>query len=243
MSRPAGCAEQLASGAVDVGLIPSIEYQRIPGLRIVPGIGVASSSEVRSVVLVRRPGAGQIRRVALDTSSRTSAALARILLTRRLGLEPEFLDHPPHLEVMLRSCDTALLIGDRALQVDSARYEILDLAQAWVEWQSRPFVFAFWACRPGMEDETSLCAMLEEARQWGWRHRDEIADVYAANLSLPREFLLDYLHSCIDYTFSVPHIDGLKRFYELAAEAGLTSGCRPLEFVSQTQEMRALVRG
>src|SRR6187551_1933038 len=86
---PSACATKLASGEADVGLIPSIECQRIPGLSVVGGLGIAASSEVRSVLLVSDVSRDRIRSVALDPASRTSAALTRILLRRVYGLEPE----------------------------------------------------------------------------------------------------------------------------------------------------------
>src|SRR5512142_3126897 len=89
---PSVCAARLAAGEADVGLIPSIEYQRIPGLRVVPRLGIAASSEVRSVLLVSDVSRERIRSVALDPASRTSAALTRVLLSRRYGLQPEYGD-------------------------------------------------------------------------------------------------------------------------------------------------------
>jgi predicted solute-binding protein len=151
-ASPARCAEQLALGEVDIGVIPSIEYQRIPNLTIIPGIAIAALSAVRSVILVRHRDRA-IRTVALDTSSRTSADLLKLLLEDRSGLRPRYIHHAPNLPAMMESCDAALLIGDAALQVAEGDYEILDLAQAWAEWQRRPFVFAFWACR-----ETGDCS-------------------------------------------------------------------------------------
>src|SRR5215813_7857816 len=88
---PSVCADKLARGEADVGLIPSIEYQRIPGLRVVRSLGIAASSEVRSVLLVSDVSRDRIRSVSLDPASRTSATLVRILLKRVYGLDPEYL--------------------------------------------------------------------------------------------------------------------------------------------------------
>ena len=112
LSSPARCAEQLAAGEADIGLIPSIEYQRIPELQIIPGIAVAAVNKVRSVLMVRPRNKRELRSLALDTSSRTSVALIRLLLEFRLGLKPVLVPHPPDLAAMLRACDAALLIGD-----------------------------------------------------------------------------------------------------------------------------------
>src|SRR5215468_2898947 len=87
---PSECARKLAAGEVDAGLIPTIEYQRIPGLCVLPGLGIAASSEVRSVLLVSKVSRDQIRSVALDPASRTSAVLTRILLKRVYGLSPDY---------------------------------------------------------------------------------------------------------------------------------------------------------
>jgi len=103
LSSPARCAEQLAAGEADIGLIPSIEYQRIPELQIIPGIAVAAVNKVRSVLMVRPRNKRELRSLALDTSSRTSVALIRLLLEFRLGLKPVLVPHPPDLTAMLRS--------------------------------------------------------------------------------------------------------------------------------------------
>ncbi len=165
-SSPAECADQLARGEVDVGLIPSIEYQRIPDLRIIPGIAVAASNRVRSVLLVRPKGRPEIRSVALDTSSRTSATLVRILLERRMGLRPELVPHMPEIDEMLGRCDAALIIGDAALRLPADKYEVLDLAQAWIEWQKRAVRFCLLGLprrigsRPGAGSDISRSSIL-----------------------------------------------------------------------------------
>src|SRR3954464_4727413 len=81
LSTPAECAEQLARGTVDIGLIPSIEFQRIKGCRIVPGPAVASMYQVRSVILVSVVPLWKVRTVACDNGSRTSVALAKVIFS------------------------------------------------------------------------------------------------------------------------------------------------------------------
>lgn len=78
-SAPAQCADGLATGVVDVGLIPVIEYQRIPDLKVVPGLSLAAKKEVRSVLLLSKLPITQVRTVALDNSSKTSVCLLQIL--------------------------------------------------------------------------------------------------------------------------------------------------------------------
>lgn len=215
-----------------MGLIPSIEYQRIPKLQIIPGISVASTSRVRSVLLVQRREVEEVRSVALDTSSRTSVVLAKLLLELRMGLKPRYIPHPPDLDVMLRNCDAAIVIGDRALQIALEDFRITDLAEAWIEWQHRPFVFALWACRSDTSHAGEFAGIFKQAKEYGLASRPQIAASYAESLSLPEPFLLKYLSENVDYDLGPSHIEGLSRFYALAREKDLIAELRPVRFLN-----------
>jgi chorismate dehydratase len=234
-SSPARCAEQLANGEVDLGIIPSIEYQRIPGLKIVPGIAIGSGERVRSVLLIRPRKCQEIRSVALDTNSRTSVALLKILLEERMGLRPHFVAHSPDPAAMLASCDAALVIGDAALQIPLSDYDVLDLAEAWVNWQNRPFVFAVWACRDSAELPADLVEKLQAAKLWGCSRKREIAECFAGRLNLPASFLEEYLHRNVDYDLTARHIEGLEMFYSRAHALGLIPDLTPARFLSGPQ--------
>ncbi len=235
---PSHCADRLASGEADIGLIPSIEYQRIPNLRIIPGMAVACSSRVRSVLMVR-PRGREIRSVAMDTSSRTSVVLLKLILRWKMNLTPTFVPHRPDLNRMLEACDAALLIGDSALRVSPGDYEFLDLAEAWIEWQGRPFVFAFWACRSDARLPDDTVHVFQEAREWGLGARSEIIAEYSRKLNLPPSFLSEYLSLNIEYDLAAPHIEGLKRFYRLAHAATLIPALEPVRFLPARSEIEA----
>ena len=114
---PAECAAKLASGAADIGLVPVSALAFTPSLAVIPGCTIASRDHVRSILLVvRHPdGIDGVGRVALDSSSRTSATYTRILFSRFWQIQPSFIEHAPDLEAMLQVADAALLIGDPAL--------------------------------------------------------------------------------------------------------------------------------
>jgi chorismate dehydratase len=229
-SSPAKCADQLYGGEVDIGLIPSIEYQRIPNLQIIPDISISSLGDVRSILLIKPKGKRTINSVALDTSSRTSVALTKILLQAKMGIRPEFVSCPPDLDSMLERCDAALLIGDAALKVLLEEYEAVDLAGEWVQWQRKPFVCAFWACRTDASLPADLSSLFLEAKGWGLERRQEIASAYAESLNLPSSFLESYLRYNIDYDMGPGHMEGLTRFHQLAKQEGLIHDFRPLHF-------------
>jgi chorismate dehydratase len=230
-SSPAVCADQLSRGEVAIGLIPSIEYQRIPNLHIIPEVSISSRAAVRSILLIRHKGTPQIRTVALDTSSRTSVALAKILLHANMGLHPEFVPHAPDPVAMLERCDAALLIGDAALKIRLEEYDTTDLAELWVRWQQLPFVCAFWACRDDAHLPADLSSVFQQAREWGLERRDEIASVFSKSLNLPVPFLENYLRQNIDFDLGVQHLEGLLRFYELAKQEALIPEFRPPQFL------------
>jgi chorismate dehydratase len=230
-SSPASCADQLAAGEADIGLIPSIEYQRIPDLHVIPGVSISAIQEVRSVLLVRPHGLAEIQSVALDTSSRTSITLLKLLLEHRLNIRPKFVPHEPDLREMLRKCDAALIIGDAALRCAPEDYEILDLAAAWRAWQNLPFVFAFWACRQEVVATNGLAGLFQQAKDWGVAKIDDIAAEYSRRLQLPAAFLERYLRRNLDHTMSPEHVAGVNRFHRLAFESGLIDSLRPIRFV------------
>src|SRR5262245_60581558 len=86
---PSRLADLLAESRLDVALIPVIEYFRSGSYTVVPGISIASRGPVLSVTLFSRVPWPDIRRVALDEGSRTSAALAQVLLRKKYGIRPE----------------------------------------------------------------------------------------------------------------------------------------------------------
>src|SRR5262249_38310127 len=141
-AAPARCSELLAEGRADAALIPVIEYQRVPGLYVAPGACVASKSSVRSVLIASRVPLEKVTSVALDTTSRTSAALVQIILESFYGIDARFQRATPNLAEMLETNDAALMIGDPAMLIDRTGLFVYDLAEEWRKHTGLAFVFA-----------------------------------------------------------------------------------------------------
>ena len=164
---PSRLADLLADGRLDVALIPAIEYFRGEAYTIVPNIAIASRGAVLSVTLFSRVPWDGIRRVALDVGSRTSAALAQVLLRKKHGLRPEVLPLALESNAEDADADAVLLIGDRAMRACLPGFaHAYDLGREWHEWTGLPFVYAFWAVREGVELGPVESA-LNEARRRG----------------------------------------------------------------------------
>ncbi|HEX4952982.1 MAG TPA: menaquinone biosynthesis protein [Thermoanaerobaculia bacterium] len=224
---PAEVARRLAAGELDIGLIPAIEVQRIPGLSVLPGLCVAATHEVRSVLLVLDKPLEQVRRVALDENSRTSAALVKILFADRFGREPEYVEARPDLDEMFREADAALVIGDPALAVDRTRFQILDLAAEWRALTGLPAVFAVWAVRAGVE-LPDLSSYFEESLARGLAAMDQLVEGASRELGLERGEVERYLTEYLSYRLGPEELAALEAYYRRAARLGLIEEFRPL---------------
>lgn len=227
---PSRCAALLHEGSIDVGMIPSVEYLRGHATyRIVPGCAIVSNADVASVAVFTATPIERVRRIAADTSSRTSSGLMRVLCYELWGNDPEFVPMPPDPVAMLRACDAALLIGDPALFLDHAArgLEKVDLGREWGRLTGLPFVWAFWAGRPGAITPAATEALLR-ARDAGVGASDAIADAYCG----PERAALGraYLRENIQYTLGGPEEEGLRRYYALAEKHGVVEAMRPIAF-------------
>ncbi len=234
---PSQCAEELKSGAADIGIVPVAAYTSIPGLLILPGVSIASKNQVRSILLVSKVPLEKIRSVATDNSSRTSAALVEVFLRKFVGAEAGFISQPPVLAEMLRWHDAGLLIGDQALLAKTSGYYVFDLAEEWRRWTGHPFVFAFWTVRraalrhlaPGVD----LAGIFQRSRDHGLQDVPEIVRAWAPRLGLPEEVIHDYLTQNIDYSLDRENLAGLKLFFRYAAEYNVLPAAPELHFVDQ----------
>lgn len=230
---PSDCARELEHGRADIGLIPAIEYQRIPGLAVLAGPIIGSRDRVRSILLLSNKPLEQVRTVAADTSSRTSHVLAELILRGRYGVAPQFHLRAPEPAMMLKECDAAILIGDPALEYAVHPLEgvlALDMAAEWRRWTGLPFVFAFWAT-PQHLATPELAQLFCQARDRGVEAISEYAAEQARRRGLPLELVLDYLTRCIHYNLDDDFQAGLERFYQLAAERGIIPRVAPLKLV------------
>jgi chorismate dehydratase len=237
---PSACAQALQEGAADIGIIPAAAYATVPDLGIIPDVAIASRRAVRSILLVsKRPVDAlwtQVRTVALDSSSMTSVALAKILFAKWLGGARDYMAMAPDLEAMLGACDAALLIGDPALQVDRQRYVTLDLAEEWVARTGKSFVFAFWAIREQAlagRNGAAVAEVFEKSRDHGLapKNLEAIAQAWGPRLRLTVEAVRVYLTHNIHYYLDPPCQEGLELFYRLAEEIGALPGAPELHFV------------
>jgi chorismate dehydratase len=240
---PSLCAEALRRGEADIAIIPAIEYQRIPDVVVLPGMAVAAKQEVRSILVLAKHRIEQARRVALDSCSRSSAALVRLLCRKRWRIEPAFFEAPPEPAAMLAEADAALVIGDPALRVavrmDAGELPVegveslgvYDVAYEWRQMTGRPCVLAVWTARRAAATPEVVADFLA-SMEYGLAQIDEIAAEASGQLSLPAPALARYLRENIDFSLDEENRAGLEWYFRECAEARLIEQARPIEFAA-----------
>jgi len=247
---PSACARALEAGTADIGIIPAAAYTQIPGLLVLPDVAIASRKPVRSILLVSKVPVEKIQSVALDTSSMTSVALTKVLFEKWLGGGKTFNAMAPDIDKMLAHHDAGLLIGDPALQINRSQYFTLDLAEEWIRYTGKPFVFAFWAVRqdavcgdsrPRLSASQSdalaplqdLAAIFQQSRDHGLEpgNLDQIATEWSSRLNLTESDVRSYLTENIYYHLDASCREGLQLFYRYAAEIGVLPTALELRFL------------
>jgi chorismate dehydratase len=235
---PTDLNRMLLSGTIDFGPISSIAYARDHRrLLLSQRLSISSRGAVDSIQLVSRRPLKELERVALTPQSATSVALVKTLLRLRYECEPVYDELVGSPADALQDHDAVLLIGDQALHAlyfPTVEADCHDLGRLWREWTGVPMVYAVWATRRdyytrhaaellGVEDELvgSIAAS-----------REKIADVVDSALTLwPFDRpCLDRYFEVLQYGFSEDYQQGLRRFYQLAFEAGELTEAPDLAF-------------
>jgi chorismate dehydratase len=230
---PSECADRLATGAADIGLVPIASLATTPGLHILPGCTIASKSSVRSLLLVRRADRplAKLRSVAADNASRSTLAYSRILFHKWGNPDVPFVSMAADLDSMLDRADAAIVIGDpalMALEERANRFERTgeelvyhDLAREWRKMTGLPFVSAVWATTASGPLEESISEDFISSRDHGLESIDALITEWSRRIPLTEETIRSYLTTNIHYVLDEECVEGMAGFFRMAAEVGL----------------------
>ena len=232
LMMPSECADRLADGTADIGLVPIASLATNPELRVLPGCTIASKRSVRSLLLVRRAKQPltALRSVAADTASRTTVTYARILFHKWDNPGAAFVPMRADLDTMLDAADAAVIIGDPALlalEERANRFERTgeelvyhDLAEEWLALTGLPFVSAVWGVAAGIPIRENLCQDFIRSRDHGLENIPALVEEWSRQLPLPAELIRGYLTENIQYVLDEECVEGIKGFFRMAAETG-----------------------
>jgi chorismate dehydratase len=242
---PSRLADSLAAGRLDVALIPSVEYFRTAGCTIVSDACVACRGPVLSVKLYFRVPPAEVRRVALDEGSRTSAALTQILLAELCGIRPQWEPLPIGCGLDSTDADAVLLIGDRAIEIADCGLRIAEFDSGEHEnpqseirnpksgsYESKRFIEVWdlgerWNQWTGLPfvfamwiarpdiDTAEIAELLTAARDQGVRNLQQIADREAPALEISGQLASMYLRDNLHFALGPKEREGLRHFYRL----------------------------
>lgn len=224
---PSSLADGLSGGRLDVALSPIFELIAHPGYRVVDGVAIASRGAVYSVFVAYAGELAEMRTLYLDTDSRTSFNLQRVLLAEFHGLTPRCVPlpggKPPEV---LRPGEGALVIGDPAIEFrlrEGARYRYFDLGEEWEKATGLPFVFAAWLVRADVPEAVAreLGGRLRAWRAAGERHVEEIV---AAETRYPAEVSRKYLTEFIRFGLGEEEKRAIRLFARLLRKQGVVAG-------------------
>jgi chorismate dehydratase len=236
--HPSRLADQLADGRLDVALAPSIELARHTEWSIVSTACIGCRGPVLSVKALFRKPPAEVKSLALDEGSRTSAVLAQILLADKHRVKPRLEILPVGVSPLDMATDAVLVIGDRAIRSPSTGFcETWDLGEQWVRATGLPFVFAAWAARPGA-DSPELEAALDAARDKGVRELKTIADEQSRTMGLRRDLVFGYLRDNLNFHLGARERQGLDLFFRRAAALKLIPKEFQLRFHDRPVEHR-----
>jgi cyclic dehypoxanthinyl futalosine synthase len=216
LAEPSRCAQLLEAGEVDLALV---SVGGLPGgdYDIVPGIAIGADGPVQTVVLAGEQSPAIWDEVFLDTASRTSHVLTKLVLDD-MGVHPKFTLLPAE-EGLARAKGTkgALVIGDRGFGVRANH--VIDLGREWTRMSGLPMIFALWAARPGRVTPEDV-QELTRAAQHGLGIRTELAQAFAREKGGDSEKYRRYLTQRIRYGLGPYELQGLEAFLDRAAAKG-----------------------
>jgi chorismate dehydratase len=220
---PSRLADALANNQIDVALLPVFECFRHPDWQLVSDACIACRGPVLSVKLYFRVPPRDVNTLDLDEGSRTSAALARVLLQRQFNLRPELRSLPIGTGIADSTADAVLLIGDRAMfDARESFVEVWDLGERWWQWTGLPFVFAAWVARTDAI-ATAIQPALSAARDCGLDRINAIASREAKALGITADLSRDYLCNKLCFRLGSQERRGLAQFHRQCVELGLVT--------------------
>jgi chorismate dehydratase len=215
LSPPAGSAALFEAGETDVSLLPVAAIPHLSSCHFISDYCIGASGAVRTVVLLSNTPLPDIHTIYLDPHSRTSIVLVQILAKYFWNIAPAFRQFDESL-LPLKTGESCVLIGDKVFACEAHYTHRYDLAEAWMHFTGKPFVFAAWVSREKLD--THFVSLFNEALHYGITHIHEALAAEAVHFDAA--LAEGYLTHNIDYAFDTAKRQGMELFWQLLRDAG-----------------------
>jgi len=208
---PANLARALEENTIDIGLVPVAVIPKLPEAHIISNYCIGATGPVASVSIFSQVPMESITSVYLDYQSKTSVNLARILLKNYWKQDVLLLEASSNFMDLIDGSTAAVIIGDRALEKYNSYAYRYDLAEAWINYTGKPFVFATWVANKPIDEV--FIANFNEANKLGLKNIDTVVEQLSHNYN--SYDLHTYFTKNISYTLDAAKKEGMAQFLSL----------------------------
>ncbi len=206
---PARIASKLLYNEIDIGLVPVAIIPKLKEHHIITDYCIGAEGPVASVALFSDVPLEKIEKVLLDYQSRTSVALAKILIRDYWKISPQVEDAREDFREHIKGAVAGVVIGDRAFEQRTKSPYIYDLAEAWQHFTGLPFVFAAWIANKKLPAD--FVDQFNEANKVGLNKIDKVV----AENACPMYDLDTYYRKNISYNLTTRKREGLAAFLSM----------------------------
>ncbi|ADB57644.1 menaquinone biosynthesis protein [Archaeoglobus profundus] len=203
----------LENRKIDYAPIPSFYYLKNKSKFKRYRFCVASNGKVYSVIVVSRDGKlGD--RVGITSETTTSVNLLKVILAER-GIKCKLVPmNAFKADDILKSCDSALVIGDSALEARKHFKVVMDLGEEWKDLTGYPMVFGISASI----DDAEICdELIIRSLRWGLKNFNEVVKSAVKRFGIDEEFLRKYFKA-LKHEMDSKCEKGLKAFEEFCRD-------------------------
>ena len=209
---PSNVAKALVNGDIDVGLVPVAVIPRLQEAHIITDYCIGCDGSVASVCIFSDVPIEQVKTVLLDYQSRTSVALARLLLKEYWQINPELVEASADFRSHINGKAAGVVICDRAFEQRKISKYVYDLGKAWKDYSGLPFVFAAWVSNKPLDP--AFIDAFNEANKKGVESIEEVVATTNSDLFDLHEYYTNY----IQYKLDEPKKAALKLFLSKLSE-------------------------
>lgn len=219
LAIPSECARRLLDGEADIALVPVAVIPELPEAHIISDYCIGADGAVATVCIYGDVPIEEMTSIYLDSHSRTSVMLLRLLLEEYWKLEPELIPAEEGYIDRIKGATGGLVIGDRTIGLDQRFRYVYDLGTIWKNHTGLPFVFAAWVSVKPLEAD--FLEAFNQALREGMDHLPELQLLLSS--PHPDFDLVEYFTHHIDYDLDEPKRAALARFL---AYVGAAAGAK-----------------